>query len=212
MKNLIILGIGDFARELFWHIQDSIGYGTEFVLKGYLEYKYETKEIDKSKLQLPVIGTFEDYEIQEDDVFTCAICTPKIRKAVINQILDKGGEFISIIHKQSIQHGTASLGKGIVLCPFSYVNDHAKVGDYVMINNMSGLGHDVELGDYSCLMGHVELCGYVKVGNAVYFGGGSRVLPHGKIGDEAYIGSGSIVLKKVKAYDRVFGNPAVSIL
>lgn len=208
MKNLIILGIGDFARELYWHIQNSIGYGEEYVLKGYLEYKYETKVIDKSKLELPVIGSFEDYEIQENDVFTCAICTPKIRKVVINQILNKGGTFINIIHKTSLIQGNAVLGKGIVLCPYTLVNDHSKIDNYVMVNDLSTIGHDVHLGEYTCLMGHVDLCGYVDVGCEVYFGSGARVLPKGKVESNSYVGAGSVVLKKVKAGTKVFGVPA----
>ena len=29
MKHLLIIGIGGFAREVFWHAHESIGYGTD---------------------------------------------------------------------------------------------------------------------------------------------------------------------------------------
>lgn len=212
MKNLIIIGTGAFARELYWHSLKSIGYGIDFKMKGFIDGDLKVSEEEYSKLPLDVLGDIYTYEIQKDDVFTCAIGIPAVRKKIIENMSYKNAEFINIIHNTAIIQGNVKLGKGIILCPYTYVNDHASVGDYVMINMMSGLGHDVELGDYSCLMGHVELCGYVKVGNEVYFGGGSRVLPHGKVGEGSYVGSGSVVLKKVKAGDKVFGNPAVSIL
>ena len=211
MKHLIILGTGAFARELYWHAKDSIGYGIDWELKGFLEGPSYKSEEEYNKLQLPVLGDYKNYKIEEDDVFTCGVGTPEIRKDFIETIKERGGIFVNIIHKTAIIQGNAKIGNGVIMCPFTYVNDNATVGDYVMINTVSGLGHDVELGDYSCLMGHVELCGFVKVGKEVYFGGGARVLPKGKVGDGAFVGSGSIVLKKVKAGAKVFGNPAVEI-
>ena len=212
MKDLIIVGAGSAAREIYWHAKQSFGYGTEFEIKGFLDGDVKVSNEEYLKLPMKILGSVLDYKIEENDVFACAIGTPAVRKKLIDIMLEKGAEFIKLIHRTCIIQGAVDLGKGVVLCPFTFVNDHAKVGDYVMMNSMSGLGHDVELGSYSCLMGHVELCGYVKVGEAVYFGSGSKVLPHGKVGDKAYVGAGSIVLKKVKAGDKVFGNPAVSIL
>lgn len=211
MKHLIIIGTGAFARELYWHAQQSIGYGTEWDLKGFLDGTVKIENSEYEKLCLPVLGDVNDYKIEVDDVFTCAVGNPQIRKKLIEIMTKRGGKFINVIHKTSIVQGSAKLGNGVLLCPYTYVNDNAIVGDYVMINTMSGLGHDVELGEYSCLMGHVELCGFVKVGKEVYFGGGARVLPEGKVGDCAFVGSGSIVLKKVKAGAKVFGNPAMEI-
>lgn len=211
MKHLIIIGTGAFARELYWHAQQSVGYSLEWELKGFLDGTVKIEDREYEKLRLPVLGDVNDYKIEDDDVFTCAVGNPQIRKKLIEIMTKRGGKFINVIHKTAIIQGSAKLGNGILLCPFTYVNDNATVGDYVMINTMSGLGHDVELGEYSCLMGHVELCGFVKVGKEVYFGGGSRVLPEGKVGDGAFVGSGSIVLKKVKAGAKVFGNPAVEI-
>ena len=211
MKHLIICGAGAFARELYWHAMDSVGYGAEWDLKGFLDGPVRIDESDFAKLKLPMLGVYTEYKPKPDDVFTCAIGTPSKRKDMIDTVLSNGGQFINVIHKTAIIQGSAKLGTGLVLCPFTYINDNAVVGDYVMINTMSGLGHDVQIGDYSCLMGHVELCGFVKVGTEVYFGGGARVLPGGKVGDGAFVGSGSVVLKKVRAGVKVFGNPAVEI-
>lgn len=208
MKNLIICGTGALARELYWHLMGSFGYGTEWVLKGFLDGSVPVGESEYKKLQLPVLGVFNDYKIERDDVFTCGVGTPRIRKDFIETIESHGGKFINVIHKTALVQGNAKLGTGIVLCPFAYVNDNAVVEDHVLINMMSGLGHDASIGKYSCLMGHVELCGFVSAGEETYFGCGAKVLPHSKIGDNAFIGAGSVVLKNVKAGKKVFGNPA----
>ena len=94
--------------------------------------------------------------------------------------------FINLIHQTSIVHKSARLGKGIVLCPFTYVFDNASIDDYVLFNVGTGAGHDAKVGKYSSLMGHVELCGHVEVGKECFFGSGARVLPSGKVGDNAF--------------------------
>ena len=130
---------------------------------------------------------------------------------MIETIVKKGGDFINIIHKTSVIHGNVKLGKGVILCPFTYAFDNVIINDYVLLNVGTGAGHDAIIGKYSCLMGHVELCGRVKVGDETFFGSGARVLPSGKVGNNAFVGAGSVVLKSVKDGVKVFGNPAKKV-
>jgi len=209
MKHLVIIGAGDFGRELYWHAQKSVGYGTDWDLKGYLDGN--TALAHSNKLSLPFLGTDDDYMIEPDDVFSCAICSPPIRKKVVEKFLAKGAQFLSVIHETAIIQGSAQLGQGIILCPRTMVNDHAVVGDYVMLNELTTIGHDAVIGNYTCAMAHVDITGFVKVGCETYWGSGARALPHSHIGDNAFVGAGSVVLKRVRENDRVFGVPAVSI-
>lgn len=208
MKNLIICGSGAFARELYWHALESIGFNTEWNIKGFLDGSVKLPEEAYQKLPLPVLGNYRDYKIEKNDVFTCAVGNPYGRKEFINTIEGRGGEFINIIHKTAIVHHTAQLGKGIILCPFTYIFADAKVMDYAMLEVNAGIGHDAQLGVCSCMLGFTELCGFSHVGNYVYIGSGARVLPKIKIGDDSFIGAGSVVLVDVDQNMKVFGNPA----
>ncbi len=212
MKHLIIIGTGAFARELYGHAKNSIGYGTSWDIKGYIDGDVKSPKEEVAKLKLPVLGDINNYVIHEDDVFTCAIATPVVRKRIIEFMLDKGAVFQSIIHNTCQIQEDAIIGKGVVLSPFCGINSCAKISDYVIMNMYCDAGHDAEIGEYTCMMGHVDITGFVNVGTCAYFGSGARVLPHGKIGNNAYIGAGSVVLKKVKDSDKVFGIPAISIL
>lgn len=212
MKHLIICGTGDFSRELYWHALSSIGYNIDWNIKGFLAWnESDVSDEDRGKLPLSIVGDINSYVMEEGDVFTCAIGNPHKRKDFIEKILEKKGEFINIIHKTSIIQGNTQLGTGVILCPYTLINDNAQIEDYVMINSMSTVGHDVHIGKYSCLMGHVDLCGYANIGDEVYFGSGSRVLPKGKVESNSYVGAGSVVLKKVKTGTTVFGVPAQRI-
>lgn len=208
MKHLIICGTGAFARELYWHAQDSVGYAYEYDIKGFLDGSVPLPEEEYRKLPLPVLGNYRDYKPDGDDVFTCAVGSPRGRKEFIETVEGNGGKFINIIHTTAIVQGSARLGKGVILCPYTSVNADATVGKYVLVNYMSTLGHDVRVGDYSAIMGHVDLCGFVKVGSCTFIGSGARVLPSGTVGNNAFVGAGSVVLKNVNANTKVFGNPA----
>ena len=209
MKHLIIVGAGDFGRELYWHAKKSIGYGISWDLKGYLDDNPAVTE--GNKLCMPFLGGIRDYMINPDDVFTCAICNPPVRKKVIHILLEKGAEFISVIHSTALIQETAKLGTGIILCPYTTVNDHAVLGDYVMLNEMTTIGHDANIGNYTCTMGHVDITGFAKVGETSYFGSGARALPHSRIGNNAFVGAGSVVIRRVRDNTKVFGVPALPI-
>lgn len=208
MKNLVIAGAGEFGRELYWTILDSKGYGYEFTVKGYVD-SADTSNF--TKLQAPLLGTPEDYEIQNSDVFTCAIGNPVSREKVVKRLLCRGAEFINIIHKTSIIHGSARYGTGLVICPFTSIGDNSKIGDYVVLNGYSAIGHDSVVGDFTCIMSHCDITGHTKIGKNVFIGGGAGTVPKAKIGDGAYVGAGSVVLRKVNPGVKVFGNPAVEI-
>ncbi len=209
MKHLVIIGAGEFGRELYWTIQGSRGYGTEFEIKGFIDDDDNNEKV--SKLSAPFLGKIDDYVIDQDDVFTCAIANPSPREIVINRMLDKQVEFINIIHSSSIIHGTVKLGHGVIVSPFSSIGDASVIGDYFVLNGLSCIGHDSIVGDYTCIMSHCDITGHTFIGKKVFMGGGARTVPGAKIEDEAYVGAGSVVLRKVKAGKKVFGNPAKEI-
>ena len=211
MKHLIIIGVGGFARELYWHAQDSFGYGTEWDLKGFLDGDVKLDEEEYAKLELPVVGDINGYEIQRDDVFICAVGEPKVKEKLVRQMLDRKAEFINLIHRRTNIHGNAKMGIGNILVPDTAVYDHAAVGSFVTINGGTGLGHDSFVGDYTSLMSDVDITGYARVGKRVFIGSGGKVMPHSIIEDDAYVGVGSVVFKRVKAGRRVFGNPALPL-
>ncbi len=213
MKNLVIIGVGGFAREVYWHSQMASGFDSEWTIKGFLDgdVKLAPEEYAKLPGDNPVLGDIDSYEIQPDDVFTCAIGTPEPRKKLIEKILAHGGKFINIISERAHIFPAAKIGNGVIIGLGNGISDNVTVGDFTVMNNVSYLGHDVTVGKYTCIMSHVDVGGRAQIGENVFIGSGAILLPDVKIGDGAYVGTGSVVLKKVRAGAKVFGNPAVEI-
>lgn len=208
MQHLIIIGIGGFAREVYWHAQGSIGYGEDWDIKGFLDGDVKLAPEEYEKLDRPVLGDVFSYDIQEDDVFICAVGDGELRKRLTDPIRARGGTFINLIHKTAIIQGHVKMGIGNLICPFSHINDHAELGDFVVLNS-AGIGHDGKAGSYSSFMGGAGLCGYAVAGAFSYWATNAVALPHSQTGDHAHVGVGSVVFRRVKPGEHVFGNPAM---
>lgn len=211
MKHLLIIGVGGFARECYWHAQGSHGYGEEWDIKGFLDGDVKLPQEEYDKLDKPVLGDVYNYEIQPEDVFICAIGDSHIRQKLVEAIVGRGGRFINLVHKTANIQGYVTMGTGNLFAPYVGIGDHAVIGNFVTFNSHSGMGHDSMVGDYTSLMSGVNLCGYASVGKRVYLATNAVALPHSKIGDDAVVGVNSVVFKKVKAGYKVFGNPAMPI-
>ena len=211
MKNLIIIGAGGFAREIYWHAQKSVGFGVEWKIKGFLDGDIKLAAADYELLPDKVLGDVETYEICADDVFTCAVGTPQARKVLAEKILSRGGEFINLVSTLAYVMPTVKLGRGVIICPYVNIGDNAELDDFVAVNDLSIIGHDAQIGKFSCVMPQANIAGKCKIGAEVFIGSSAILLPKAKVGDGATVGAGSVVLKKVRADAKVFGNPAVEI-
>jgi Carbonic anhydrases/acetyltransferases, isoleucine patch superfamily len=211
MKNLLIIGTGGFAREVYFHAHNSLGYGTKFLVKGFLEGNTPLKQGQYDLLPKAVLNNVLDYAVVQDDVFVIAIANSTVKEEIAKIIGSKGGKFINLIHNTAVVSPNAELGIGVILCPFVFISCDTCVGDHVMFNVFSDLGHDSIVGDYTSVMCHVDITGNCKVEDHTFWGSGARALPGSKIGNYAKIGAGSVVLKKVHAGETVFGVPAMPI-
>ena len=211
MKNLIIIGVGGFAREVYWHAQKSIGYGVDWQIKGFLDGDIKLAAEEYELLPDKVLGDVDNYEICASDVFTCAVGTPKARKVLAEKISARGGEFINLISTLAYIMPTVKIGRGVIISPHTCIGDNARLEDFVATNALTIIGHDAQIGKYSCVMPHANVAGKCKIGSEVFIGSGAIILPKAKVGDGATVGAGSVVLKKVRAGSKVFGNPAFEI-
>lgn len=206
MKNLLIIGARGWGREVFDIAEACMKNGAGFKVKGFLDDKADA--LDSYPGYPPIIGPVESYEVQEDDVFICALGDVHYKEQYVNIILDKGGTFISLVHPTAILGNNAKIGQGCILGAFSNISNDTTIGDFVTFSIKAGMGHDSTIGDYSHIGAMCCISGFVTIGESVTMHPGSIIVPHRKIGDNAVIGTGSVVLANVKDNVTVFGNPA----
>jgi sugar O-acyltransferase (sialic acid O-acetyltransferase NeuD family) len=212
MKKLIIIGARAFGREVYNLSTQSVGYGTKYTIKGFLDD--HTAALDGFSPEYPpILSSVENYIIQPDDVFICAIGDTTYKRRYIEMILNKGGEFINLIHQQtSINKIGTRIGKGCIIGPYTYISNDVTIADYVTIQSHVAVGHDVTIGNYCQVNALAFLGGYVKVGECVTINPGANIAPRKQIGTDSTVGINSSVISNVKDGVTVYGNPAKIIL
>lgn len=205
MKNLVIVGAGGMGRTMYDMARESIGYGLEFKIKGFVD---DNVDILNGFRNYPsIIGTIEEYVPMENDVFICSIGGLS-RKKCMETIMNKRGEFISLIHKSARIGSNVHLGKGNMIGAFTTVAADAWIGDYNFIQSLTIIGHDVKIGNWNRIDSMVMLIGGISIGNHNMIHT-QAVLNHNvHVGDNTKISACSFVISDVESGTTVFGNPA----
>jgi sugar O-acyltransferase (sialic acid O-acetyltransferase NeuD family) len=210
MKNLIIIGARGYGREVYNLAIQCAGYQKDFIIKGFLD--------DKADALLgfdnypKIICGVEDYEVQENDVFSCALGSVIWKKYYIEIILSKGGEFINLIHPTAIFNTNIRLGNGLIVFMYSNISNDCVIEDFVTIQGFVGIGHDVKIGKWSHLNAYCFLGGFVILEDEVCLNTRATVLPKVIVRKGATVGAASLVIKSVKEDTTVFGVPAKKMI
>lgn len=206
MKNLLIIGARGWGREVLWAFQSV----SDISIKGFLDDDIHALDGLRGDFP-PIISSVEEYEVQPDDVFFCALGDPEYRNKYVNIIECKGGHFVSYISPQAQISPNAVIGEGSYIGPLSIISDNVNIGKHVMIHGMSTLGHDVRIGDFVSIEAYCFFGGCAEVGDFSSIHVRSTILRHKKIGVCVSVGAASVVIRNVKDNYHVFGNPAKRI-
>lgn len=203
--NLVIIGAGGLAREVFDLAKVCFVNDPNFKIKGFLSLEPSNIE----QLGYPkVLENSSNYEIEEDDVFFCAIGNVLRRKKVVENIIAKGGVFINLIHPTAIISPSVELGIGVAIKSYCVISSDVKIGDFTYLQSSVIMGHDVNIGKYCQINSFSFFAGHVNIGNCVTVNAGAKLIQNVKVEQKAVIGVGSVVLKKVKEGTTIFGMPA----
>ena len=205
MKNLIIIGAGGMGRTIYSNALESVGYGEKFVVKGFIDDNLAA--LDAFENYPPIVGTIRDYQPQPDDVFVSSIGGAS-RRACMEEIIRRGGEFMELIHETARIYQNAKLGKGNFIGAFSVIGNDAIVGDYNMIQSYTVIGHDAHIGNWNRIDTHVTCVGGIVIEDEVNIHTGAVISHNVTVGTGAHVGALSFVIRKVKPGTTVCGNPA----
>ncbi|MDX6188205.1 acetyltransferase [Flavobacterium sp. Fl-318] len=206
MKNLIIIGARGYGREVHDLAKQCSGYNTEYTIKGFLDDKSDA--LNDFENYPEIISGVEEYKIQDNDVFVCALGSVKWKKHYVELILAKGGKFINLIHPSSTLNTNAVIGNGVIVFMYSNISNDCVIDDFVTIQGFVGLGHDTKIGKWSHLNAYSFTGGFTVLEEEVCLNTRASVLPNITVRKGATVGASSLVIKNVKEGTTVFGVPA----
>ena len=206
MKHLVIIGAGGYGREMYGAALGSVGYGTEFDVRGYLDARADA--LDGFAGYPPVIGDPLTYVPDADDVFITALGDIASRRRCVRQVAERGGPFVSLVHRSAFLGPNVTVGDGSFIAPNVVLTADVRIGRHVAVFHNASIGHDTELEDFSHVYAQCSIGGSVRVGTGAVVYPGSVVTPRRTIGEGAVVGAGSTVILNVKPGVTVFGSPA----
>lgn len=205
MADLIIVGTGAVAAEVSGYLETAEykWKGEPIKLKGYLEFQEYRYLHNQYRFSAPILGTIDDYIINDGDKFIIANANVLLRKQFSEKLRAKGADIINLIHPTCILAPTSEIGIGNILSPYCQLGPVAKIGNFNIMTSNTIISHDCVVGDFNSFS-TVVVCGHVSIGNENNFYIRSTVVPHVSVGSGCTIQSGMVVDKDVPDGTTVF--------
>jgi sugar O-acyltransferase (sialic acid O-acetyltransferase NeuD family) len=204
-KRILIVGAGGFGREVLQWARDAWPDADDRIA-GFLSA--DADALEGLDCDHSVLGSPDGYQPAPGDRLLLAIGIPYVRRRVTESLLDRGAEFLTLIHPTAIVAASASIGPGSILCPYSIASDSCRVGRFVLMNFHSSLGHDAAAGDFAVLSPYATLGGAAKIAEDVFLGLHASVGPRVGIGSRSKIAANSCVLADAPGRSLLHGVPA----
>lgn len=209
MKDLIIVGASGFGRELLQWCKDINEIEPRWNLKGFIDDN--PSALDGYECDFKIIGSIKEWAPNENEEFVIALGFPAVKQKVVESLLGRGANIVTLIHPDAHIGGFCKIGKGCIIYPDTRLTVNVTVGDYVTILAQNFIGHDAVIGNYSTLFGGCSVNGHVSIGERTLLNSHASTVPSIKIGNDVNVGAGSFVVSNVRAGRHVFGNPAKKI-
>lgn len=201
-RNLIILGAGGFAREVFCWINTS----QYQVIGFYTELDGGPKEIFGTQ----VVRSLEGLPFDTD--FVVAVGDPKLRRRLFDEALKtRLPPSMPILGPHIIIGQEIRIGHGSIVCPGSILTANVTLDVGVIVNLHCTIGHDCHLHSFVTLSPGVNMSGNVSVGEGSYIGTNAAVREKLRIGTGSVLGMGAVLTKELPDGETWTGVPATKL-
>jgi sugar O-acyltransferase (sialic acid O-acetyltransferase NeuD family) len=206
VKDLIIYGAGGFGRETVLMIEQINEDRKQWNVIGFIDDQVSKgKHVDG----IPILGGGEHLEKFHNADLVIAIADPVTRANIVKKIRQYTTDFPVLIHPQANTGSKSNkIGRGSIITAGCKLTTGISVHEFVIVNLLTSIGHDVTIESYSSIMPGCNISGNVKIGESVLIGTGAKILQNISVGSNCKIGAGAVVTKDVNVGKTVMGVPA----
>lgn len=165
-KKLIIVGASGHGKVI-----SDIAKQNKYRIIEFLDDNDEIKYCG----EYSVVGKTSCIRDHLDSDFVVGIGNGTIREKIQKDILNLGGNVVSLIHSRAVVSEDVKIGKGTVIMAGAVVNPGSVIGEGVIINTCSSVDHDCVVEDFSHISVGSHLSGTVIVGKSTWIGAGTPI-------------------------------------
>jgi sugar O-acyltransferase (sialic acid O-acetyltransferase NeuD family) len=203
LKDIVIVGAGGFGRETALMIDQMqswrvVGFYDDALKPG-------TKVADRE-----VVGSIAALNHANQELaVVIAIADPMTRQRIAVALTNEKLNFPMLVHPTAmVGHPSNKFGKGCILAAGVILTTGITLGDFVIVNLATTIGHDVYIGKYSSVMPQCSVSGNVRIEERCFVGSGSRILQGLTLGVNSIMGAGAVLTKNFDANSTLIGIPA----
>lgn len=195
--NIVIIGAGDFAREV---ADTAIRAG--FTPIGFYDHKFNTGD----EVYRGIVCLGPDSEYDGSVPYVIGVGDPLVRARLAKSL---PGTSVLIVDPTAVISGVdVDIGTGSIITAGCIVTNRIKIGRHCIVNLGTSIGHDVVIGDHTNLSPGCHINGHTFIGESCNIGSGTVTVPHANIGCESVIGAGAVVKGDIPSYSLAVGLPA----
>lgn len=208
MKRLVIIGAGDFGREVSWVAERINAQTPVWELLGFVD---DSAAVQGENIDgYPVLGTVSWLEeVTEEMYVVCSIGTGHIRKQVMERVLKNPH-----LHPAALIDPAAIVGRnvlvepGCVVCAGTVLAISSLLKAHTIVNLNCTIGHDTVLEPYCTVHPGSNLSGKVHVGTCTDIGTGTKIIQGLTVFPGCTLGAGSVVVRDLSEPGTYVGVPA----
>lgn len=206
MTKLIIYGIGDFAKMMYYYLTNEPSQKYEIVA-FCVDSAFKTCS---SFCGLDVVA-FEEVEIRfppSSHVALLAVGYKKMRnrEMMFKKIKSKDYTLINYFHP-SVNIRNLKYGENNIILSQCCIEPFVEIGSNNIIWSSSFLGHNAKIQNHNYISAKCLIAGNINIGSLCFIGNGAVTINNINIADETYIVASSLARKDTKEHSMYMGNP-----
>jgi sugar O-acyltransferase (sialic acid O-acetyltransferase NeuD family) len=199
----VIIGVGGYAQEVAWIIDDLNRVHAEWHLLGFVDTQNSGRMEHYGR---PVLDGYEAVRILcAQPFFACGMGTPAIRSQEARRAEDLGWLPAALVHPSVIQAKFVSVGEGSTIGAGTVLAPYSRIGRHCAINLQTTIGHDASVGDFSVISPGARILGRVVLEDRVFVGANASVHPGRRIGAGATLAANSFLHTDLAAGQSALG-------
>ncbi len=208
MKEIVIIGAGDFGKEVAWLVEDINKVCPTYIILGFLD---DTPEKQGIKLNgydvLGPVSYLTELRKKHHTCATIAIQNSQGRQSIVNKF-PGFDSWETLVHPNVSKSETSTVGVGSIICAGVNISVNSSIGDHSIINLGSVIENDCTINDYVSVMCKAVIGSHAVVSDHAYLGTNCTITAHSTIGVSSQVGPGSVVISDVADDTTVIGVPA----
>ena len=208
LKDLYIVGIGDFCREVIWLVERINKFKLTWNLKGLIVDNFRSYKNSENKYF--VVGNYTYFgKIDNECWVVCVNSRPTEREKIVNELKKfPNVRFATLVDPSVILSDTVEIGEGSIICAGTIITVDIAIGEHVIINLDCTIGHDSIIEDFVTINPSVNVSGKVCVKSGCEIGTGTHIIQGKHIGSNTIIGAGATVVSDIPDKCVAVGCPA----